>query len=75
MATKAKVRRIGDSVGVILGEDVVAALGVEAGDEVFVVRTEDGIQLTPYEPEFAEGIEAGREYMKRHRDALRELAK
>jgi putative addiction module antidote len=69
------VRRIGNSFGVILGREVVERLGVKEGDALFAVRTPDGIELTPYDPTFAEAIEAGRDFMRRHRDAMRELAK
>lgn len=61
--------------GVILGKEAMAELGISEGDTLFVVRTADGIGLTPYDPDFAEALEAGRDYMRRHRNALRELAR
>jgi hypothetical protein len=60
---------------VILAKDVIEALGVAEGDELFAVRTPDGIRLTPYDPDFASAIESTRDYMRRHRNALHELAK
>jgi hypothetical protein len=48
---------------------------VAEGDELFAVRTPDGIRLTPYDPAFAKAIESTRDYMRRHRDAMHELAK
>lgn len=75
MADTLTIRRIGNSVGVIFGRDVVDRLGVKEGDVLFAVRTPNGIELTPYDPTFAEALEAGRDYMRRHRDAMRELAK
>ena len=69
------VRKIGNSFGVILGKDGLAELGVEAGDTLFVVKTADGIRLTAYDPDFAEALDAGRDYMRRHKNALRELAR
>lgn len=75
MATPVKVRKVGNSLGVILTKDVVESLGVAEGDELFAVRTPDGIQLTPYAPDFAKAIESTRDYMRRHRNALRDLAK
>ncbi|MCB9668042.1 MAG: AbrB/MazE/SpoVT family DNA-binding domain-containing protein [Alphaproteobacteria bacterium] len=69
------VRKIGNSLGVILGKEVLAELGIAEGDTLFVVRTQDGIHLTAYDPDFAEALEAGRDYMRRHRNALRELAR
>jgi len=69
------VRKIGNSFGVILGKATLEQLGLEEGDKLFVVRTADGIRLTPYDPDFAEAVQAGRDYMRRHRNAMRELAK
>jgi putative addiction module antidote len=75
MAAMVKVRKVGNSLGVILTKDVVESLGVSEGDELFAIRTPEGIRLTPYDPDFATAIESTREYMRRHRDALHELAK
>ena len=75
MAIPVKVRKVGNSLGVILTKDVIEALGVAEGDELFAIRTPDGIRLTPYDPDFAKAIESTRDYMRRHRDALHELAK
>ena len=75
MAVPVKVRKIGNSLGVILTKDVVESLGVAEGDELFAVRTPDGIRLTPYDPAFATAIESTRDYMRRHRNAMHELAK
>ena len=74
MAAVVKVRKVGNSLGVILTKDVVESLGVAEGDELFAIRTPDGIRLTPYDPDFATAIESTRAYMRRHRDALHELA-
>jgi putative addiction module antidote len=75
MAATVKVRKVGNSLGVILTKDVVESLGVAEGDELFAIRTPEGIRLTPYDPDFATALESTREYMRRHRDALHELAK
>ena len=75
MAAPVKVRRVGNSLGVILTKDVVDSLGVAEGDELFAVRTPEGIHLTPFDPDFAQAIESTRDYMRRHRNAMHELAK
>lgn len=75
MSEAIQVRKIGNSYGIILNKALLQELEVEEGDTLFVVKTVDGIRLTSYDPEFAAAMEAGRDYMNRHRDALRELAK
>ena len=75
MAAPVKVRRVGNSLGVILTKDVVESLGVKEGDELFAIRTPDGIRLPPYDPDFAEAMESTRDYMRRHRNAMHALVK
>lgn len=75
MTAAVRVRRVGNSLGILLTKDVIEVLGVTEGDQLFAVRTPDGIRLTPFDPDFATAIESTRNYMKRHRDAMHELAK
>jgi putative addiction module antidote len=70
-----KIRRIGNSLGILLSQETLVALKVNEGDELFEVRTPDGIQLTPYDPYFVKAIEIGRRSLRRNRDAMRELAR
>ncbi len=75
MSKPLKVRKIGGSLGVVLPKDLLAELGVGEGDLLYPVRTPEGVGLTPYDPEFAEALDDGRDFMRRHRNAMRELAK
>jgi len=70
-----KVRKIGNSLGVVLPKDVLAKLKVGEGDELSVSETPEGVALTRNDAELQEQIEAARRAMKRYRNALRELAK
>lgn len=74
MARHLKIRKIGGSHGVILPRSLLDELGVGEGDVLFTVRTPDGVQLTPFDPDFSAAIESSRDYMRRHRNAMRELA-
>jgi putative addiction module antidote len=75
MTATVRVRKVGNSLGILLTKDVIEVLGVTEGDQLFAVRTPDGIRLTPFDPDFATAIESTRDYMRRHRDAMHELAK
>jgi putative addiction module antidote len=75
MAKSLKVRKIGNSYGLILSKEILDELGVQEGDSLFPVRTPDGLYLTPYDPDFEAVLASTRDYMRRHRNALRELAK
>ena len=74
MATAAKIITIGNSVGVILPKEILNRLHVEKGDTLYISETADGIQLTPYDQNFAEEMDAARRVMRKHRDVLRKLA-
>ncbi len=74
--TQLKVRRIGNSLGVVLPKDALARLNAKDGDTLFLTEGPDGsMRITPYDPEFEAQMRAAREGMGRYRNALRELAK
>ena len=73
--TDLKIRRIGNSLGLVLPKEELAAMSLSEGDVLHLTRSPDGFRLTPYDPEFAPQMEAGRRIAKRRRNALRELAK
>ena len=72
---KLKIRQVGNSLGVVLPKDALASCGLEKDDEVFLVTTQDGLQLRLYDPDLADQLNRGRSIAKRYRSALRELAK
>lgn len=72
---KLKVRKVGNSLGLTLPAEVVQALQVREGDQLYLTHAPDGFRLTPYDPEFEEGMAIAEEVMARYRNALRELAK
>jgi putative addiction module antidote len=73
--TALKLRKIGNSVGVVLPKDVLARLRVAEGDKLFVHDTPDGIKLSAHDAEFEEQMKIAREIMHERRAVLRELAK
>jgi len=51
-------------------------LGLAEGDEVLLTEAPTGsFGTTPYDPDFADAMEAAESFMARYRNALRELAK
>ncbi len=72
--TTVKVRKVGNSLGLVLSKDVVAKLGVENGDDLFLIPTQGGFQITPYDPKFAEQVSVAERIMKKRRNMLRKLA-
>jgi putative addiction module antidote len=69
-----KITAIGNSAGVILPREVLERLRVEKGDTLYLLETPQGIELTPYDPEFADQMAEAERIMREDRDALRGLA-
>lgn len=70
-----EVTKIGDASGVILPQELLAYLRVGEGDVLSVSRTPGGVTLRRSDAEFDSQMRIAREVMRRHRGALRELAK
>lgn len=69
------VRKIGNSLGLTLPAQAAQALGVKAGDKLFLTEAPDGFHITPYDPEFAATMKVAGGVIGRYRNALRQLAK
>ena len=65
---------IGNSTGVVLPKELLQRLRVEKGDTLFVLETPHGIELVPYDPDFAAQMEAAERVMREDRDVLKKLA-
>jgi putative addiction module antidote len=75
MHFKLKLTQIGNSVGVILPKEVLAAMHVEKGDTLTLTSAPEGFRVTPYDLDKNSQFEVMRHVMKKRRNALRELAK
>ena len=70
-----KVTQIGNSLGIVLPKEVIERLGIARGQQLSLCETANGIELSPFDPEFEEQMRLAEEIMDRYRDTLRELAK
>lgn len=70
---KLTVRRVGNSLGVIIPTEAVEALRVEAGDVLYLTEAPGGFRVTPFDPEFARSMSQAQGLLRRYRNALREL--
>jgi len=75
MTIELKVRRVGNSLGVVLPKEALTRLNVDKGDQLYITEAPDGFRITAADPEFAKQMQAAEKGMKRYRNALRELAK
>lgn len=74
--TALQIRKIGNSVGVILPKELLARLNLKEGDKFYPVEQPDGsLRLTPYNPKHARTMEIARQVMHEYRDTFAALAK
>lgn len=82
MVLELKVRKIGNSVGVVLPKEALAHLKVQEGDTICVTEASDGsLRMSPTSPEVtrqpnldvARQLDAAQDLVRRYRKALREL--
>lgn len=70
-----KVRKFGNSLGVVLPKEVISRLNTQDGARLYLTETpEGGYRLVPYDPDFAKKMARADDIMHRYRDALHVLA-
>ena len=70
-----QIKKIGNSVGLILPKELLARLRLKEGDKLHVVeQTERGIKLSPYDPKHAEAMTIARRSFHKYADTYKALA-
>jgi putative addiction module antidote len=73
---KLKVRRVGNSLAVVLPREVINRLNTKEGEALFLIEASDGsYRLSPYDPEFEKKMAKADNIISRYRNTLHELAK
>jgi putative addiction module antidote len=76
MTIAMKIRKIGNSLGVVLPKEALQAMRVAEGDTIYLTEAPEGaLRVTPEKPGFEEIMKMADEGMNQYRNALRELAK
>lgn len=75
MSDRLKIRQIGNSAGVVLSKDMLARLGVSVGDDVQVIDTPRGLELTAFDADLDDALKWIEKGAKRYRNTLRALSK
>lgn len=69
-----RLRKIGNSVGMTIPQEILAKFNLKEGDALTVVVTGDGIKLTAFDPEFERVMAAYKEGASQYRNAMQALA-
>lgn len=76
MPIKTKVRKIGNSYGIVLPKEALQALKVGEGADLYLTEAPNHtLNINPERPGFEEKMEIAESLMQRYRNTLRELAK
>jgi putative addiction module antidote len=71
-----KVRKFGNSLGIVLPKEVINRLHTGDGEPLFLIETPDGsYRLTPYDPGFEEKMTKADDIISRYRNTLHVLSK
>ncbi len=74
--TVLQVRKIGNSLGLILSKELLGRLKLKEGDQLHVVeQTERGLKLTPCDPKHTKAMEIARKSFRTYADTYKALAK
>lgn len=70
-----RIKKIGNSLGLILPRELLARLKLKEGDKLYVVeQTERGIKLGPYDPKHAKAMDIARRSFRKYADTYKALA-
>jgi len=71
-----KVRKFGNSLGVVLPKNVLARLSAQEGDALYLTESPQGnYQMSCFDPAFGEKLAKAGNIMARYKNTLRALAK
>ena len=75
MAIEAKVRKIGNSLGIVLPKEVLQTLKVEEGASLYITEAPKcSVQVNAEKPHFKEKMQVAEDAMRRYRNTFRKLA-
>ena len=70
------MRKVGNSLGLVLPKEVIGRLRTAEGEEVFLVEGPNNTyRLTPFDPDFERKMSKAEEIMTRYRNTLHVLSK
>jgi len=71
-----QIRKIGNSLGLILSKDLLVRLSLKEGDKLHVIeQTDRGLKLSPYDPNHAKAMELARKAFRDYSNTFQTLAK
>ena len=76
MPIETKIRKIGNSYGIVLSKEALHTLKVEEGATVYLTEAPNNtLNINPERPGFNEKMRMAEDLLRRYRNTYRELAK
>ncbi len=75
MTKDTTIRAIGNSAGTTIPKPMLERYHLGEGDTIHLVETDEGILITPFDPDFNQAMEIYAEGARNFRNAMRALAK
>ena len=75
MTYEVTLRQAGGSISATLPKNVAERYKLNVGDRVFLRETDEGVLITPYDPDVQEALAIVSDMSREYKNALRELAK
>ncbi len=75
MKKKLKVRKIGNSYGVVIPKEILNDLQVEEGQSLYFSKSEKGYEVSKTVDEYSKQMTIAKDVINRYRNTLTELAK
>jgi putative addiction module antidote len=71
-----KIRKVGNSLGLVLPKEVISRLRTGEGEDVFLIEGPNNTyRITPFDPAFEKKMDKAEEIMARYRNTLHVLAR
>jgi len=74
MVRETVIRAVGNSAGMTIPKPILDRYHLAEGDAVFLIETDDGVLITPYDPSFKEAMAIYEEGARAYRNAMHELS-
>ena len=71
MTLELKVRKVGNSLGIVLPKELLARLDLKEGDSLTLTEAQDGIRLSAANPDFSRSMAVFESLNRRYRNTLR----
>jgi putative addiction module antidote len=75
MNKQAKLISVGNSTGIVIARELLAASGLAQGEDVIIKASPGRIEIEAADDDFERQMAIARDVMQRRRKALRQLAK